>query len=689
MILESYRFGANTAFYVKNRDGSVGLCIYPEDKAKRIDFENFNTESMVQVKFESDPSFLEFAEGLTMLSSASVHGLQIVRQERASDTVKTVLWDGKGNEFTHRLTFHPQSNVFETDVTYTNNSEENRVLEHLSSFACTGIKNLLSQKNTVEGCKLHRLTSFWSAEGRKVTAPFEELGLEDSWGNQGARTEKFGQVGSMPVRKYFPFACVEEPSGTCWAVNFEAPYSWQAEVLVINGCATLSGGLADYEFGHWKKNIAPGQSFQTRRAYLSVDSGFDQVCANLVDFYNKRLRVPQCEESMPIICNEYCTTYGNPEEDRVKRLALAAKELGAEYFIIDAGWYKKPGINWYYSIGDWQESPEFFPSGLKNLVGYIKGLGLKPGIWFEYENCAIDSDVYADTSLLLKRNGIPLNTQYRRFFDLRKQEVKEYFQEKVIGFLRRNGFEYIKVDYNGNYGRGCDGAESEEEAGRQVAEESIKMFAALSERIPGLVVENCSSGGHRLEPARMEIASMASFSDAHECIEVPILAANVSRIIPRRQNQIWATLKNTYPDHRLYHLLLGNFYGRLCLSGDIDTLTDGQRKICRECIDFYRELVPLLKEGRLIRLECDVAGYRDPKGIQLGEIEYGRKKLLLLHTFGESKAGEICFSGEIEKIVGSIPYRTEERQGKRYIVYAAQDFGALAVLIGGGERNGK
>lgn len=601
-------------------------------------------------------------------------------------TITTMLCDQRHNEYTHYLLFHAESNVFETYITYANRSQEERELEHLSAFSLSGIKSLKNTKKTVEGCKLHRLLSFWSAEGRKVTDNFEDLGLEDSWGNQGARTERFGQVGSMPVRKYFPFASVEEPSGVCWTVNFEAPYSWQTEVFVINGCATLAGGLADYDFGHWKKKIAAGQTFTTRRAFFSVDYGFESTCANLVDFYNRRLKVPESEEHLPVICNEYCTTYGNPDENRVKELARKAKELGAEYFIIDAGWYKKPGINWCYSIGDWQESEEFFPSGLKNLVSYIKDLGLRPGIWFEYENCAIDSEIYHKTDWLLKRNGIPINDKYRRFFDLRKQEVKDYIDEKVFRFLADTGFEYIKVDYNGNYGRGCDGAESEGEAGRQVAEESMELYEKLARAVPGLVIENCASGGHRLEPARMQMASMASFSDAHECIEVPVIAANVSRIIPRRQNQIWATLKNTYSENRFYNLLLGNFYGRLCLSGDFDILTPRQEEICRECISFYKELAPLLKDGRLVSLECTVAGYRDPKGIQLGVIEYRNQKLLLLHTFGESKGGEIEYSGSIAKSVGSVPFRTEKRGGKQFIVYEKQDFGALAILLDEGEK---
>lgn len=71
MVLAGYQLGQNTVFYVRNRDKSVGLCICPSDRVQQLNFDDFNTESMIQVKFTSDSSFIEFGEGLTMLSSFS------------------------------------------------------------------------------------------------------------------------------------------------------------------------------------------------------------------------------------------------------------------------------------------------------------------------------------------------------------------------------------------------------------------------------------------------------------------------------------------------------------------------------------------------------------------------------------------------------------------------------------------
>ena len=58
--------------------------------------------------------------------------------------------------------------------------------------------------------RIHRARSSWSAEGRLITESAEALQLEPSWTGHAVRLEKFGQIGSMPVRGWFPFAAVED-----------------------------------------------------------------------------------------------------------------------------------------------------------------------------------------------------------------------------------------------------------------------------------------------------------------------------------------------------------------------------------------------------------------------------------------------------------------------------------------------
>lgn len=163
--------------------------------------------------------------------------------------------------------------------------------------------------------------------------------------------------------------------------------------------------------------------------------------------------------------------------------------------------------------------------------------------------------------------------------------------------LKRNGFGYIKVDYNETVGFGCDHPDSPGEGLRRQVLGTYGMFRRLREVNPGLVIENCSSGGHRLEPSMFALSSMSSFSDAHEEPEIPVIAASLHRLMLPRQNQIWAVVKPQHELKKLGYILSSAMLGRFCLSGDILGLNDEQWAFVREAMEFYRRLVPVLKHG--------------------------------------------------------------------------------------------
>jgi hypothetical protein len=85
--------------------------------------------------------------------------------------------------------------------------------------------------------------------------------------------------------------------------------------------------------------------------------------------------------------------YGTEINEQAMRGEMArAKALGAEIFVIDAGWYVGAGAGGTYDftsgLGSWQVDAGRFPSGLGALSDYAHGVGLKFGIWVEPERIA-------------------------------------------------------------------------------------------------------------------------------------------------------------------------------------------------------------------------------------------------------------------------------------------------------------
>ena len=147
---------------------------------------------------------------------------------------------------------------------------------------------------------------------------------------------------------------------------------------------------------------------------------------------------------------------------------------------MDAGWHVKDGNDWS-DIGDWITNEKKFPHGLKYVADRIKEDGMIPGIWFEMEIVGKDSDMFKNTDCLLKRDGLPITTCFRRFLDMRNPEVIRFLDERVIGNLKENGFGYLKVDYNDNIGIGCEGAESLGEGLRLNMKASQNFFRRIRE----------------------------------------------------------------------------------------------------------------------------------------------------------------------------------------------------------------
>ena len=357
------------------------------------------------------------------------------------------------------------------------------------------------------------------------------------------------------------------------------------------------------------------------------------------------LKAPESEQDLPIVFNEYCTTWGNPSHENICEIVDAIKGKGFKYFVIDCGWYKENGIPWDIGMGDYEVSKELFPGGMEKTVQVIKDAGMVPGIWFEIENVGSASRAYHLTEHLLHKDHAVLTTYFRRFWDMQDTWVDEYLTDKVIGTLKKYGFGYMKIDYNETIGIGCDGAESPGEGLRKNMEASVSFIEKIKEEVPGIVLENCASGGHRLEPKLMSVMSMASFSDAHECEEIPIIAANLHRVIHPAQSQIWAVIRQDDSLKRIAYSISNTFLGRMCISGDVTQLAPEKWNLIEQGISFYGKIKDIIKEGQSYRYGPKIKSARHPEGWQaLLRVGKNKQAYVVIHVFG----GELPEVIEIE-----------------------------------------
>ena len=558
-----------------------------------------------------------YGNGHTLSQSESVQKMKEL--EKSSDFTK---WERDGITLT---AYHKQiaAGVTECRTVIENKSANKTYIELLSSFALSKLKF----------DRIHRATSFWSAEGKLLTQDLTELNFERSWANHGYRIEKFGQIGSMPVRKWFPFLVLEDSeSGQFTGIQLYCASSWQLEIFRNSDEINVHGGIADRDFGAWTKVLEAGEAFESPKAVIAQGSSLEEVCDKLVKAQNPR--ISKVDAELPVIFNEYCTTWGDPSFENLKKTAERLDGTAVKYLVIDCGWYKPDDVgNWFDAAGDWIPSKKLFPDGIKAAADMIRSHGLIPGIWFEMENVGNVSKAFNETDHLLKRDGYPVTVGARRFWDMRQKWVWDYLDEHVLGLLKECGMGYLKVDYNECIGQGVDGEESYGEGLRKAVAGSQAYFRHLAQEMPDLVIENCASGGHRLEPSMMELVSQASFSDAHEALDIPLVAANLHRLIKPEQSQIWAVMRANADIHRIKFVLTSGFLGRLCLSGEIFDLNEQQWQAAKDAIVFYGKVKHIIKDGFTKVIQSNVKDYLKPKGYQAVLRTLKDEALLIVHTF--------------------------------------------------------
>ena len=643
-VLQEYKLGDMVAKYLIDRDSmQVGFQLLPEKVSQEnIITDNCFMESLIQYKLTGDIYNEAYAGGCSMRNSESDRKLKFSEQTDESIgeqlQVNTIMMDEDGHRLIHHLVWLKNMPYVRISCTFENQSKRDCCLEMFESFSLGGLSPYM-QGDGNGTLWLHRVRSVWSQEGRHETIPVEDLQLEPAWDPHAVRCERFGQAGSMPVNRFFPFAAIEDRKNHIfWGAQIAHPASWQMEVYRKDNGLALSGGLADRELGHWMKHVEPGKNFTTPEAIVSTaqTDSFDiftgrLTTAGLVEGF---LKAPESEQDLPIVFNEYCTTWGNPSHENICEIVDAIKGKGFKYFVIDCGWYKENGIPWDIGMGDYEVSSELFPDGMEKTVQVIKDAGMIPGIWFEIENVGSASRAYHLTEHLLHKDNVVLTTYFRRFWDMQDPWVDEYLTDKVIGTLKKYGFGYMKIDYNETIGIGCDGAESPGEALRKNMEATVLFIEKVKEEVPGIVLENCASGGHRLEPKMMSVMSMASFSDAHECEEIPIIAANLHRVIHPTQSQIWAVIRQDDSLKRIAYSISNTFLGRMCISGDVTQLAPEKWNLIEQGISFYGKIKDIIKEGQSYRYGPKIKSARHPEGWQaLLRVGKNKQAYVVIHVF--------------------------------------------------------
>jgi alpha-galactosidase len=344
----------------------------------------------------------------------------------------------------------------------------------------------------------------------------------------------------------------------------------------------------------WQQRLAPGESFTTVPASVAVsDQDLPGAVAALTAHRRALLRPHPDRAALPVVFNDYMNTLmGDPTTGALLPLIDAAAESGAEVFCIDAGWYDN-GTAWWDSVGEWQPSQTRFPRGIEEVLTRIRDHGMVPGLWLEPEVVGVRSPV-ADKlppEAFWQRGGVRLVESGRYHLDLRHPHAVAHLDEVVDRLVEQLGVGYLKLDYNIDPGPGTDLAADSPGAGLLGHNRAhLAWLDRLLDRHPALILENCASGGMRADYALLSRMQLQSTSDQQDYLRYPPIAAAAPMSVLPEQSASWAYPQPDMSDEELVYAMCTGMVGRLYLSGHLDLMRPGQRRLVADGVTAYRAI---------------------------------------------------------------------------------------------------
>ena len=161
------------------------------------------------------------------------------------------------------------------------------------------------------------------------------------------------------------------------------------------------------------------------------------------------------------------------------------------------------------------------------------------------------------------------------------------------------GVGYLKLDYNINIGSGTENGPESPGAGLLGHHRAhLDWMSALLDRHPGLVLENCGSGGLRMDYAQLAVTQLQSTSDQQDLLRYPPIAAAAATAVAPEQAAVWAYPQPDHTPDRIAFTLTGALLGRIHLSGFLDRMNDEQFELVRSAIRVYKDIRPEIAGAR-------------------------------------------------------------------------------------------
>ncbi len=203
--------------------------------------------------------------------------------------------------------------------------------------------------------------------------------------------------------------------------------------------------------------------------------------------------------------------------------AIGEKKIPFDLVWMDAGWCGPDTLSskneyegdWASRVGDWEISPHIHPQGLLDVSKKIKDYGKKFLLWFEPERTRATTHLAKDhPEFLIHDEKEDAKTLLINFGN---PDALAFIKEKIYGIIDALKLDWYRQDFNTNPLHIWRANDVENRRGMTEIKHIMGLYEfwdEMRERFPHIMIDNCASGGRRLDIEMMKRSVPLWRSDA-------------------------------------------------------------------------------------------------------------------------------------------------------------------------------
>ena len=322
------------------------------------------------------------------------------------------------------------------------------------------------------------------------------------------------------------------------------------------------------------------------------------------------------DQDRMILLNSWEGVYFDINQERMDQMMADIADMGGELFVMDDGWfgtkYKRNKDN--AALGDWDVDTTKLPGGIEGLIASAKKHGIKFGIWLEPEMTNTQSVLYEkhpDWVLRsMNRDLKPGRGGTQLVLDLCNPRVQDFVFDVVDRLMTRYpDIAYIKWDANmpvQDAGSSYLPAADQTHVYIAYHRGLENVLSRLRQKYPDLVIQDCASGGGRVNYGTLRWFDEYWTSDNTDALQRVYMQWGTSYFFPALA--MGSHISNA-PNHQTFRTIPIKYRIDVAMSGRLGMeiqpaiLTAEEKAQCKKAIAEYKEIRPVVQHGDIYRLQ--------------------------------------------------------------------------------------